>query len=290
MKKIIYVIVILIACAAAFYLIAIPSVSYLKKTNPTKSALMGIREAQWASKGSKRRASLVWKPIAAISPYLVKAVVISEDDKFYEHDGFDFEAMKAAVEKDIKAGKFKAGGSTISQQLAKNLFLTPTKSPLRKVKEAIITWKIEQSLTKRRIIEIYLNIVEWGDGTFGAEAAAQRYFGKSAADLTPMEACRLAVVLPSPRKLSPAGDSQYVSQRAELIHAIMIRRGIIEPEYEEAVIGQEDAGTVAGAQTGSDAASAPASDTTTESTPEAIPPIPPDFQSPPGEEQGQKPL
>lgn len=250
MKKLLYVIVILIACAAAFYLVAIPSVSYLKKTNPAKTALMEIREAEWAAKGSKRRANLVWRPVSAISPYLIKAVIISEDDKFYEHDGFDFDAMKEAVEKDIKAGRFKAGGSTISQQLAKNLFLTPTKSPLRKVKEALITWRIEHSLSKRRIIELYLNIVEWGDGTFGAEAAAQRYFGKSAADLTPMEACRLAVVLPSPRKLNPVGDSQYVSTRAEFIHAIMIRRGIIEPEYEEAIIAQ---------------------DATTKSTPDIIP-------------------
>ena len=279
MKKLIYVIVILIACAAAFYLIAIPSVSYLKKTNPAKSALMGIREAEWLAKGSKRRVQQVWRPISAISPYLVKAVVISEDDKFYEHEGFDFDAMKAAVEKDIKAGKFKAGGSTISQQLAKNLFLTPRKSAFRKLKEAIITWRIEHSLSKRRIIELYLNIVEWGDGVFGAEAAAQHYFGKSAADLTPMEACRLAVVLPSPRRLNPVGDSQYVARRAEFIHAIMIRRGIIEPEYEEAVISQDEAATGQEVQSVTDGAPIPAAEAVAQPVPEDV--QAPDVQPPP---------
>lgn len=285
MKKLIYAIGILIVCAAAFYLIAIPSVSYLKNTNPKKSALMEIREAEWAAKGGKRRVNLLWRPISAISPYLVKAVVISEDDKFYEHEGFDFEAMKAAVEKDIKAGKFKAGGSTISQQLAKNLFLTPTKSPLRKVKEAIITWRLEQSLSKRRIIELYLNIVEWGDGTFGAEAAAQRYFGKSAADLSPMEACRLAVVLPSPRKLNPVGDSRYVSSRAEFIHAIMIRRGIIEPEYEDAVMNKDEAGAPASVP---ETAPLAPSDAILKSAPDIV--SPPDAQPLRTGGQGQKSL
>ncbi|MBI5886072.1 MAG: monofunctional biosynthetic peptidoglycan transglycosylase [Deltaproteobacteria bacterium] len=241
MKKIIYVICALLVCVAALYLIAVPSVSYLKKTNPKKTALMEIREAQWAAKGGHRRVWQVWTPLAAISPYLVKAVVISEDDKFYEHDGFDFDAMKAAVEKDIKAGRFKAGGSTISQQLAKNLFLAPDKSALRKLREAVITWRLEQTLTKKRIIEIYLNVAEWGDGVFGAEAASRHYFGKSASELTPMEACRLAVVLPSPRRMNPAGDSDYVTRRAEFIYAIMLRRGIVEPEYEDTAVSPDDA-------------------------------------------------
>lgn len=276
MKKLIYVICAILVCVAVFYLIAIPSVSYLKKTNPKKTALMEIREARWAAKGGHRRIQQVWAPLGAISPYLVKAVVISEDDKFYEHDGFDFKAMKEAVEKDIKAGRFKAGGSTISQQLAKNLFLTPTKSPLRKLREAVITWRLEQTLTKRRIIEIYLNVVEWGDGVFGAEAAAQHYFGKSAAELTPMEACRLAVVLPSPMRMNPDGDSEYVARRAEFIYAIMLRRGIIEPEYEDAIIGPD------GAPSGPDAATS--ADSSVESATD--PPAPPL----PGDGQGQRPL
>lgn len=234
MKKSYYILIVLGALAVGLYLIAIPSVAHLKKDNPKKTALMEIREAEWRAKGQKMSIYQVWMPLSAISPYLVKAVLISEDDKFYEHEGFDFEAMKMAVEKDIKAGRFKAGGSTISQQLAKNLYLSLSKNPLRKVREAVITWRLERTLSKRRIIEIYLNVVEWGDGVFGAEAASRRYFGKSAGDLTPMEACRLAVVLPSPRKLNPAGDKPYVESRAEFIYDIMLRRGIIEPEFEEA--------------------------------------------------------
>ncbi|MBI5562634.1 MAG: monofunctional biosynthetic peptidoglycan transglycosylase [Deltaproteobacteria bacterium] len=241
MKKILYIFAAVIAVAAASYLVFIPSVSNLKKENPKKTAMMELREAEGKAKGRKVNIQQAWAPLAAISPYLAKAVVIAEDDKFYEHEGFDFEAMKKAVEKDIQAGKFKAGGSTISQQLAKNLYLSPAKSPLRKVKEAVITWKIERNLSKRRILEIYLNVVEWGDGVFGAEAASRLYFGKSAADLTPMEACRLAVVLPSPRKLNPAGDQPYVASRAEFVYSIMLRRGIIEPDYEEAVSPAEAA-------------------------------------------------
>ena len=171
--------------------------------------------------------------MSRISPYLIKAVIIAEDDKFWKHEGFDFEAIQKAVEKDLKARKFKAGGSTISQQLAKNLYLTPSKNPLRKIKEAILTWRIERTLSKKRIIELYLNVVEWGEGIFGVEAASRYYYGKSAATLGPEEAARLAAVLPNPRKFNPRGNSRYVAKRAELIENIMIRRGIIIPTFNE---------------------------------------------------------
>jgi monofunctional glycosyltransferase len=117
--------------------------------------------------------------------------------------------------------------------LAKNLYLNPSKNPWRKIREAIITWRIEHTLSKKRIIELYLNVVEWGEGIFGIEAAARNYFGKSAAALGPGEAARLAVVLPNPRKLSPTGISRYVAKRSEVIQRIMVKRGIIIPVYEE---------------------------------------------------------
>jgi monofunctional biosynthetic peptidoglycan transglycosylase len=141
--------------------------------------------------------------------------------------------MQKAVEKDIKLGKLKYGGSTISQQLAKNLFLSPSKNPLRKAKEVILTWRLENNLSKRRILEIYLNVAEWGDGIFGIEAAARHYYGKSASELAPMEAARLAVVLPNPLKLNPTGTSKYVEKRAEIVYGIMVRRGIVIEEYED---------------------------------------------------------
>src|SRR3989304_1548083 len=140
---------------------------------------------------------------------MAKAVIIAEDDKFWSHEGFDIEAMQKAIEKDLLAGKFKAGGSTISQQLAKNLYLSPAKSPIRKLREAIITWKLERTLSKRRILEIYLNAAEWGEGIFGVEAAARHHFGKSAAELSPMEAARLAAVLPNPRGVDGCGAHRY---------------------------------------------------------------------------------
>ena len=237
MKKILYPVLILVLIAitlAGLYFFALPDLSSLKKNVPGKTSLMSLREAEWKKKGIKRASYRVWVPYSRISPYLVKAVIISEDDKFWSHEGFDYEAIKKAVEKDIKAGKFKAGGSTISQQLARNLFLTPEKSALRKLREAAITWKIERTLSKRRIIELYLNVVEWGDGLYGAEAASRYYFGKSASDLTPMEAARLAVVLPNPRRLNASGDQPYVEGRAGVIYDIMVKRGIVIPELEDA--------------------------------------------------------
>lgn len=233
MKKIFYILLITIILLTVFLWISIPDISGLKKTNTIKTSIMKYREAEWAAKGEKRRINQLWVPYSRISPYLVRAVIITEDDKFWRHKGFDYESIKKAIEKDLRAGRFKFGGSTISQQLAKNLYFTPEKSILKKIEEAIITWKLEKTLSKKRIIELYLNVVEWGDGIFGAEAASQHYFGKSAMDLTPMEAARLAVVLPNPRKLNPAGDQQYVKSRSDLIYSIMVKRGIVISGFEE---------------------------------------------------------
>jgi len=201
---------------------------------------MEYREREWKRDGKKYRVRQEWVPLSRISPYLIKAVLIAEDDKFWSHEGFDYEAMQKAVEKDIKAKKFKLGGSTISQQLAKNLYLSPSKNPVRKIREAIITWRMERALSKKRILELYLNVAEWGDrGIFGIEAAARNYYGKSASELGPEESARLAAVLPNPRKFNPLGDSRYVTHRANLIFSIMVRRGIVAPGYEE-VTGVEE--------------------------------------------------
>jgi monofunctional glycosyltransferase len=233
-KKII-ILVILAFLALLGYSFIRPDISALKKTNPQKTSFMEYREKEWQAEGRNIHIRQQWVPLARISPYLIKAVIIAEDDKFWKHEGFDFDAIEKALEKDLKAGKMKAGGSTISQQLAKNLYLTPSKNPWRKVREAILTWRIERTLSKRRIIELYLNVVEWGEGIFGIEAAARHYYGKPAAALGPEEAARLAVVLPNPRKLNPVGDSRYVTKRAAVIHRIMVKRGIVIPEYEEIV-------------------------------------------------------
>ena len=220
------------AICSLVYLVLMPDISSLKKKNPGQTAFMEYREKEWKEKGRKVQVRQVWVPLSRISPHLVKAVLIAEDDKFWSHEGFDYESIREAVEKDLQAGKLKFGGSTISQQLAKNLYLSPAKSFWRKFLEAFLTWRMEQVLSKKRILELYLNVVEWGDGTFGAEAASRRFFEKPASALTPREAARLAVVLPSPRRLNPAGNQPYVLKRAELIHSIMLKRGIVPPEFD----------------------------------------------------------
>jgi len=215
------------------YLLLVPDLARLKKDNPKKTALMEYRERASREKRRRYRMDQSWVPFSKISPYLIKAVLIAEDDKFWKHEGFDYEAMQKALEKDIKAKKFKLGGSTITQQLARNLYLSPEKSLIRKISEAIITWRMEKVLSKRRILELYLNVAEWGEGIFGAEAASRHYFGKPCSQLTPEEAARLASVLPNPRKYNPVGDQRYVINRSNLIYGIMIQRGIVIPEYEE---------------------------------------------------------
>ncbi len=210
-----------------------PDISKLKKENPRKTALMEYRERVSKEKGKKYRVYQTWVPFPKISPYLVKAVLIAEDDKFWKHEGFDYEAIQKAIEKDLKAKKFKFGGSTITQQLARNLYLSPEKSIIRKFSEAIITWRMEKILSKKRILEVYLNVVEWGEGIFGAEAASRHYYGKPSSELTAEEAARLASVLPNPRKYNPLGDQRYVINRSNLIYSIMVQRGIVIPEYKE---------------------------------------------------------
>jgi monofunctional biosynthetic peptidoglycan transglycosylase len=226
-------VLLLIVLLSLLYFLSLPDLSKLKKGNPPKTALMEYREKESKEKGKKFRMNQTWVPLSNISPYLVKAVLIAEDDKFWSHEGFDYEAIQKALEKDMKAGRFKFGGSTISQQLARNLYLSPAKNPLRKMREAIITWRMEKVLPKRRILELYLNLVEWGNGIFGVEAASRHYYGKPSSELTPQEAARLATVLPNPRKYNPLGDQRYVINRSNAIYNIMIRRGIVIPEYEE---------------------------------------------------------
>ncbi len=215
------------------YLLWMPDLSKFKKENPRKTAFMEYREKEAREKGKRFRIHQVWVPLYRISPYLIKAVLIAEDDKFWSHEGFDYEAIQKAIEKDLKTKKLKFGGSTISQQLARNLFLSPRKSLLRKLREALITWRMERVLSKKRILELYLNVVEWGEGIFGIEAASRHYYGKPSSELNPVEAARLASVLPNPRRYYPTSDQKYVIHRSHLIYGIMVQRGIVHPEYGE---------------------------------------------------------
>jgi monofunctional glycosyltransferase len=184
--------------------------------NPSQTSFMSLRLDELREKDPQARLKYRWVPYKQISVQLKRAVIAAEDDKFVDHDGFDWEGMQKALEKNQKKGKAVAGGSTISQQLAKNLFLTPSKSYWRKAEEAIITVMIELVWDKRRILEVYLNVVEWGNGLFGAEAAAQRYYGIPAAQLNAAQAAHIAVMLPNPRKFEKGYPPRLAAHAARV--------------------------------------------------------------------------
>ena len=185
--------------------------------NPDNTRFMEIRLAELQTKAPSARLKKQWVSYANISPHLKRALIVSEDDLFVHHEGFDWEGIQNAIEKNQKRGKIVAGGSTISQQLAKNLFLTPSKTPWRKGEEAIVTLMIEAVWSKQRIFEVYLNVIEWGNGVFGAEAAAQHYYGISAAQLSAEQAARLAGMVPSPRFYDRNRSAPGLTKKAAVI-------------------------------------------------------------------------
>jgi monofunctional biosynthetic peptidoglycan transglycosylase len=162
-----------------------------------------------------------WVPYRKISAHLKRAVIAAEDARFFDHDGFDWDGIRKAYEKNIREGEVVAGGSTITQQLAKNLFLSADRAWWRKAQEAAFTVMIELLMDKRRILELYLNVIEWGDAVFGAEAAARYHYGVSAAELGPAQAARLAAMVPSPRRYTPGKHTAYLDHRAATILARM---------------------------------------------------------------------
>jgi monofunctional biosynthetic peptidoglycan transglycosylase len=192
-------------------------VLWWKHFNPDTTHFMSLRLDELRAKNPQASLKHQWVPYEKMSVHLKRAVIAAEDDKFVDHEGFDWEGMQKAIEKNQKKGKVVAGGSTISQQLAKNLFLSPSKTPWRKAQEAVITVWLEMFWDKRRILEVYLNVVEWGEGVFGAEAAARHYFNASAGALGAEQAARLAVMLPAPRKFEKNPYSPFVNGRTDLI-------------------------------------------------------------------------
>ncbi len=223
----------LLFCFLGFlvYLLWPYTVFKLKDENPRTTSLMELREKEAQAAGHKYKPDLEWMPLKEISPNLVHAIVLAEDDTFYQHHGFDMEQIQIALQRDMDKHKYVYGGSTITQQLARTLFLRPRKSILRKAKEAVLTIYLEHLLTKKRILEIYLNVIEWGPGIFGAEAASQHYFSKSAADLTPDEAVALASILPSPRRWSPFSEKAFMARRRTQLLERMQREGYAPPAY-----------------------------------------------------------
>ena len=185
--------------------------------NPSTSAFMEQRLQTLQEKNPKARLRHEWLPYDKISLNLKRALVAAEDANFMEHEGFDWDAIQRAYEKNLKKGKIVAGGSTISQQLAKNLFLSGRRSPWRKIEEAIFTVMIETVMSKQRIFEIYLNIIEWGNSVYGAEAASRYYFNHSAANLDAWEAARLAAMVPKPRYYDRYRNTPWLDRKTNLI-------------------------------------------------------------------------
>jgi monofunctional biosynthetic peptidoglycan transglycosylase len=187
------------------------------RVDPSSSAFMSARLEELRSRDPSARIERRWVPYERVSVHLKRAVVAAEDAKFLDHEGFDWQAIQKALERNEKRGRIVGGASTISQQLAKNMFLSGERSWLRKGQEALITWMMEHTLSKRRILELYLNFAEWGDGVFGAEAAARHHFGVPAAALSREQAAWLAVILPSPRRYVRGRTTPYLAARVATI-------------------------------------------------------------------------
>jgi len=187
------------------------------KFDPSTSAFMTDRLEVMQDSNPKAKLKHKWVPYKNISANLKRALIASEDAKFVDHEGFDWEGIQKAYAKNMKQGKIVAGGSTISQQLAKNLFLSTKRTPWRKGEEIIITLMLEAVMDKRRIFEIYLNVIEWGNGVFGAEAAARHYFGVSASKLTVEQAARLAAMVPNPRYYDRHRQARGMLRKTQII-------------------------------------------------------------------------
>ena len=190
-----------------------PDVARLARERPATTAFIEEYRARQRAEGKPEKVAWTWTPYAAISPHLKRAVLVAEDISFFSHRGFELKEMRNAMEEALREGDLPRGASTITQQLAKNLWLSSSRNPLRKVREAVLTWQLERALPKRRILELYLNVAEFGPGIYGAGAASQRYFGKAAADLEPREAAALAAGLPKPRSWHPGSTSAAYQRR-----------------------------------------------------------------------------
>jgi len=201
----------------AYVYLTLPDVRPLAVGNPGQTAFMRLRAREAKADGRTWRPVQRWVPYARISPNLRRAVLAAEDDGFFEHDGIDMAQIRESIETNLTKWQAVRGGSTITQQLAKNLYLSPSRNPMRKVRELLIARRLEAELSKTRIFEIYLNVIEWGDGIWGVEAASQRYFGVAASALSAEQAALLAGAIPNPRLYSPARPSPGLLKRQQII-------------------------------------------------------------------------
>jgi len=212
----------------AYSYLTLPDVRLLKTNNPQTTAFMELRAAEARAKGQQPRRAQRWVAYGRVSPNLTRAVLVAEDDLFWQHEGLDFDQLQESLALDWARGRFTRGGSTITQQLAKNLYLSPSKNPMRKLRELLIARRLEAELKKARILELYLNVIEWGDGIYGAQAAARRYYAKPVSDLEPAEAAGLAAMIPNPRRINPLVDPRRHARAQRRVLWLMASAGYIE--------------------------------------------------------------
>ena len=213
-------------CAGAYTWLTLPDVRSLRTRNPPTTAFIELRIREAAARGDAPRRVQRWVPYNRISPNLTRAVLVAEDGTFWQHDGVDYAQLRDAVEVSVERLEFVRGASTITQQLAKNLYLSPDRSPIRKLRELLIARRLEAELSKQRILELYLNVIEWGDGIYGAEAAARQYFRTSAAALGPQESSLLAAAIVNPRYFDIGHPSARLRRRQQMI---LGRLGLARP-------------------------------------------------------------
>ena len=211
-------------------------VDALARTTPARTAMMKQRALEATRRGELARVTQRWVPYDQISPTLRRAVLVAEDDAFFEHGGLDWNEINASMRKNLEAHRVVRGGSTITQQLARNLFLGDRRTLTRKLTEALLAIRLERALSKRRIFELYLNLIEWGDGIYGIEAAARHYFGVPAAGLNPRQSVLLAAVIINPHRFSVLSPSSRIQRRVRIIAGRLRRRGALDgPGYELAI-------------------------------------------------------
>ena len=219
----------------AYLYLTLPDVRALKTSNPTTTAFIDLRDREARANGKAPRRMQRWVAYNHVSQDLKRAVLVAEDDAFWQHEGVDFEQLQESLEKDWARGRLLRGGSTITQQLAKNLYLSPSKNPLRKLRELIIARRLEAELKKARILELYLNVIEWGDGIYGVDAASRAYFQSNAASLGPSESALLAAAIVNPRLLNPARPGMKLLRRQQLI---LRRMGVTTAPEESAQLAR----------------------------------------------------
>jgi monofunctional biosynthetic peptidoglycan transglycosylase len=293
-RRILLSVVVAIILFVGYEWITFPDVAALAANPPATTAFMERRKSELRAEGKPDTISYKWVPYARISPYLRRAVLVAEDDTFFEHDAVDVKGLQEAIEKDWAHKKLTHGGSTITQQLAKNLYLSPSRNPFRKVKEYFIARSLENHLTKKRILEIYINVVEMGERVYGAEAAAESYFHASAGSLSPSQAALLAGCLPNPRIMNPAKPNKRLRWRQRMVLSRMRRWGYL---FEKEVLTEKKPSpatpvteTTATVDTALEQVPAtdtatpePATDTTSTSIPTETSPEPPTETAPPPE-------